>query len=705
MEDNINMKEAFIKIKICTLGRPSFDKLAIDGQTFSTKLKEINIKLPFDDYEHDSGQKVCKYKLFRSQQKNEVNGIFVVYTGLNIGYCFIDNIGITFEFLFLEANKTIKDFLESKFTALISQGDNSNDDIPLSPNKGNTEDRANILLINFSPFTKILKNNEEIIDFWKIFDGIDGFQYKNSYQICFHNDNFKSFAYKKVNEIKKLDIEEIYNDNNKKSDYLYGLIVEGIQKGNNKKIETFKKEAEDNIIQYKNIVIRKYLYGENILKKYLNKEEYLDFIYKTFLIIRFYEMLSIDKPKLKYLQFVLDDLAQKQKKIFEDQQLEIFEKIFLVIDIFTFEPIKYEGNELNYIKIMNIEKNSPLNYAFDFLNNFIEELDCESNFYYPLLLVDGGHFNYKHKFGNNFKYISSYGFNLQSIDEIKTHLKNMLPKVILYTSNLGDNQALTNPINGNVIINISNFEEKEINIDKNNEDDEKSSHYGFVLSKILMHEFFGHKKSSFSKSEINYNSVISYNDKFGKLRLISNDDSIIFKQNDDFESIESFDNIVGDSGYFIEYYFGKIYEEYTISLIDNIENKTNLGMLLTPSLWHKNIKLFQEYIKLKTILVTRLSNETYDKKLNINEEILEMKKLILSKKSRHENIFILDEKLKQYEDNCYIDEQFRDIITSLKSRKAMDKKRNIPNLKGKFDRAFEKKSILFEGFTNGFYRK
>ena len=431
----------------------------------------------------------------------------------------------------------------------------------------------------------------------------------------------------------------------------------------------------------------------------------MDFIYKTFLIIRFYEMLSIDKPKLKYLQFVLDDLAQKQKKIFEDQQLEIFEKIFLVIDIFTFEPIKYEGNELNYIKIKNIEKNSPLNYAFDFLNNFIEELDCESNFYYPLLLVDGGHFNYKHKFGNNFKYISTYGFNLQSIDEIKTHLKNMLPKVILYTSNLGDNQALTNPINGNVIINISNFEEKEINIDKNNEDDEKSSHYGFVLSKILMHEFFGHKKSSFSKSEINYNSVISYNDKFGELRLISNDDSLIFKQNDDFESIESFDNIVGDSGYFIEYYFGKIYEEYTISLIDNIENKTNLGMLLTPSLWHKNIKLFQEYIKLKTILVTRLSNVTYDKKPNINEEILEMKKLILSKKPRHENIFILDEKLKQYEDNCYIDDQFRDIITNLKSRKAMDKKRNIPNLKGKFDRAFEKKSILFEGFTNGFYRK
>ena len=80
----------------------------------------------------------------------------------------------------------------------------------------------------------------------------------------------------------------------------------------------------------------------------------------------------------------------------------------------------------------------------------------------------------------------------------------------------------------------------------------------------------------------------------------------------------------------LEYFFGKIQEEYTTTVIDSIQNKTNLGILLDTKLWHSYIETLKDYVELKYII----SND-YNGNKSINEnlyikinEIEGMKKII-----------------------------------------------------------------------------
>ena len=114
-----------------------------------------------------------------------------------------------------------------------------------------------------------------------------------------------------------------------------------------------------------------------------------------------------------------------------------------------------------------------------------------------------------------------------------------------------DQSAVTNPISGNVFLNINQFQQE----------------------KIL--EVFGHKKSSYSKPGINENSIISFNDQYGELNFISGNGSDLFIDTYKITS-EMIDSYRGESGYFFEYFLGKIDNEYVFSLIDNIETKFTL---------------------------------------------------------------------------------------------------------------------------------
>ena len=43
-----------------------------------------------------------------------IGGLFEIYLGKNIGYCFIDDLGTTFELMFLKRNGKIKKLLKKK---------------------------------------------------------------------------------------------------------------------------------------------------------------------------------------------------------------------------------------------------------------------------------------------------------------------------------------------------------------------------------------------------------------------------------------------------------------------------------------------------------------------------------------------------------------------------------------------------------------
>ena len=108
----------------------------------------------------------------------------------------------------------------------------------------------------------------------------------------------------------------------------------------------------------------------------------------------------------------------------------------------------------------------------------------------------------------------------------------MLPNVIILTKYLKEDEKNddggTNILTGNITLNLLNF--KEIKIDKNELKENASKHYGFIISRILLHELFGHKKSSYSRIEVNNYSIISFKDEFGKLKFLSNKADYLFKK-------------------------------------------------------------------------------------------------------------------------------------------------------------------------------
>ena len=183
---------------------------------------------------------------------------------------------------------------------------------------------------------------------------------------------------------------------------------------------------------------------------------------------------------------------------------------------------------------------------------------------------------------------------------------------------------------------------------ENNLDIYSSKHYAFILSKILIHEFFGHKKSCYSKSEINDNSIISFRDECGEIKLISSHDKDgdLFKNKNLILSSEEIDTFDGDSGFLIEYFLGKIENYYTFQLIDNIEKRTNLSVLLDSKLLHTDLNTFREYIKLKIIISQLLPKMEINKELNISQQIDIMKTKILKEKIVKEERKTINDKFK-----------------------------------------------------------
>ena len=79
----------------------------------------------------------------------------------------------------------------------------------------------------------------------------------------------------------------------------------------------------------------------------------------------------------------------------------------------------------------------------------------------------------------------------------------------------------------------------------------------------------------------------------------------------------------------LEYFFGKIQEEYTTTVIDSIQNKTNLGILLDTKLWHSYIETLKDYVELKYIITNDYNgNKSINENLDIKNQIEGMKKII-----------------------------------------------------------------------------
>ena len=696
------MNNAYLEIIFCSYNNnPNFDEIQLNGVKYPTK-QNLKLTIAFNKYEEDLGKKVCEYVLFSAKVDFEVKGSFEIFSGLNVGFCYLDDVGTTFEIMFLQKMGEIENFLKSNYTSLIHKTFISNNEIKLSLNRNETKDRANLILINCLEKTKIKKDGKIFIDLKKAISKIENYDSDNSYKICFHYNDYENFSYQIIEEEEELNFEKEYKEHYQKVEEVYSILIEVIKKNDINIITKFIDIFDENEDDLKSVIVKKYSYGKKILEEELNNEYYVDFIFKILFFIIINERIKKNREEfsVEVLKDIYKRLLENKSYICNDKDLKIYEKIFLLMDIYLTDVLLEDDYKIHYFHKNKIEKGSPLDLAFNFLNEFIEELDYDSYLYYPLISIDGGNFYYKYKKNenkNSINIISIFGFNMLSLEKTKEHLKNMIPNVILSSKYLSENlEAISNPTNGNTIINISKF--KDIKIDKKELNENQRKHNAFILSKTLIHELFGHKKSSYSKKGTNFNSIISFKNENGDLKFISQNDknNNIFKDPENID--ENVENFKGDSGYFIEFFLGDINGKYTFSVIDTIQNEMDLSALLNAKLWHKEVPIFKEYVKLKTIFVKLCKGDNIDDKLDIYKQINFMKSKI------EDVVKNEDTKVSKLIINT-IDKRFDD------SLKEFIKQRKQIKIDEKQTENKEKESIrdlnktVFKGFTHGFYRK
>ena len=171
------MGEAKLLIKFCTYNnQPKFKEFISDGQELLiNNNKEKEFKISFNKYEKNLGKKVCKYRLFTKDRKFDFGGLVEIYYGMNIGYCYIDNVGTTFEISFIKKKENINNFIKCKYSSSILDATDSNVEIPISLNQNDTGDRAHLILINCLPNTTIMRNIEEFLDLEKVKTKLNNF--------------------------------------------------------------------------------------------------------------------------------------------------------------------------------------------------------------------------------------------------------------------------------------------------------------------------------------------------------------------------------------------------------------------------------------------------------------------------------------------------------------------------------------------------
>ena len=392
--------EANLTIIFCSyLNHPAFNKFILNGEEFKINIgTQITKTFIFDKYEQDLDKIFCKYQLVTNDER-VCEGSFDISPGNHIAYCFIDDLGMTFKILFLQKEEKIKKFIKSNFTSSINSFNNfsyGKKEIKITLNKNDTQDRASMILINCLPNTQIKKDEKLLIDLAQVEKNIENMEEKVGYQICYHFDDFNKFVYQKMEEVEKFNFEDEYKNHFEVVDNLYSIynrILENEDKNKTKGlISNFRSIYNKNSFELNLIIEKKYVYGKKILEEDLNKNCYFEFIFKILSLMLFNENISesLEDYGIKNLNDKYQKLLENKKKLDEDILLKIYEKIFLLIEVYSLELLYKDDYLINYYHIKNIEKNSPLFYAYEFLTKFIDELNYDSNLYYPLLSIDAG---------------------------------------------------------------------------------------------------------------------------------------------------------------------------------------------------------------------------------------------------------------------------------------------------------------------------
>ena len=583
----------------------------------SKKIKIVNnkysIPIPEFIFKDTTGCAAVNFILIDSRHKNKRKRFIInLYPCLNVIYVYLNDLGlISLELIFLNKDEDI----------LI-------DNEKLIYDTNNNNFRKRIVLVGKRLGFKLGKKNFEP---HRYLSGVN-IDNNNSFQLSFYSKtlivakpikiykkkiNFQYFYEKFIERIAEFDsdFKAIFDEHNQNTE---------------KEIPELINKNKNIIEQFNKLNFTKSL---SVLKNEFNNNEYIDFIYKILInkIIKYHWKDRNDNKKIVESIKSLDIL---KNKIMNDINLEIYQKIFGVIEIFFIYNRYYniDKNVLNtikYIQTKNIAKDSVIGIAIDFIINYINELNEESPVFFKILEINSN-FGYAHD-------KKVYTFNLLSVDDVKKHLKEIIPKEIFFykvNSNISaSNYSQTGILSINEFKLYENLKEIPLDTPINQSEIENGHSLAMRIARIFLHEIIGQKKfRDKAPNKIKSPLKIVSNNKIKTLTYALSTE----KPEDDYIKILlSKKKDKGDSGHVLDIPYGFAYHRiptmYCISLLKNS------GKLIShPELFvHKDkIEILKEYVKEKYYCEKNNIEIKNWWSLTIEDEINEMEKIIIKEKEK-----------------------------------------------------------------------
>ena len=627
-----------------------FSEFKVFGNVYNFEKNKIEI--PNALFGPKREKKLVEFKLIPKNNKTEKELSFYlyIYYGINKVYCFVEEInGLLFDII----------FLDDKIDAIDYKG--------LELKEFNTlenDSRTRFVFINSPSSFKVKDIYLEL----KIYIPFELIQTNKSFQIAFFDFYKNAYAIKAINlEENELLIVNVLKKNK-------SILIEFL---NN--IEKLIKKKEENEEEYKQLCqkvpleknIINFSQDKELLKKEFDNEDLYHLIYIYMLWLVFSAIFfpddnnksnenNIDNDNdnnnraenkddskdenesfsdeyvFNYTIFeVFENITQFYEKYKKDNSLLIYQKVLLLCsNIIYFIRLnninEYNSSKLDYIKTEELNKNSVFGLCFQFLRDFVTNLNSKSEIFYPLLLLDSGlYYN-----GRN----STYGFDFQSCENIKNHLTDLIPEVFFIFEKkylLQEEKGFTFKGYKIIFLNklaiLNNYHGNPLKEDKN---EREVKHYAARASIFFIHETSGHTKF-INKLNVGPSSTRRFFD--GSKRFVT----VITKYNEEKDKDKKVVNYfrINQDQIFLDYFFGTYEDELILNLMYLIKD---VGKLIDNVKYFTNssLKILKKYIIYKYELDKRGiqfiedENSSSENDLKKMKEIMKSKGIVLAKKKK-----------------------------------------------------------------------
>ena len=605
----------------------NYNYIKIFGKTYDVNpMNFLEIDIPYELFKEEK-EKIIIDIILISLDDDEKKIIFNynAYYGINKAYCFTD----------IASNLKLKALFELCFY-------NGKIDIKIDKNNITEADsfddsnRQRITLINIDKNQYLEEINRYLNDYIPL--SLRDF---NSFQISIFNHKYHYYSSKVIKE--ENDFSFVKAIENKKNilEQFYASLIDLTNKQTNNSDNYIKliKKYDIEIIENINFSQKK-----NILKKEFEIENIYYYIYLYYLYYSLYICLVYNKEKnvLKGLD-IYNYINNFYNIYLKDNDLLTFQKVILFISNTIFflhqnNIKKYDSMNLQYIKKKDIKEKSVFGCCFKFINNFIEKLNTQSLLFYPLLLLDSGKSYFYEK--------EIYCFNMEPIKVIKAHLQDLIPDVFFIYHEKSVNQEHYHEkgfnykgyqcifLNIETLIENFQFDLKTYEY-KNKEEEKIIKNNSIRVSKTLFHESFAHNKFIFSFSSCQ-SPTLFFNHDNDLIEIVPTNSE---KSGPNILKASNCEN-KGESGKFLEYFFGMYESSLVIDLIFKIDNPYKLIDNIDYFV-HKNLDMIKNYIIYKYIIKTRGIDFSDKDDKTLEDDVNEMIKIIKEyEKKKNVNLLI-----------------------------------------------------------------